>query len=322
MTDVKLGTPMGGTELILNNLQTALPDLTSQVQIMMSRPQNYTFEDKPRILWLQDLPEDPASAVLRDASYRTQFNRIVFASYWQQQRYNLILGIPFHEGVVIKNGVPFSTNRLPKTKGDGKLKFIYTSTPHRGLAVLASAAQMLADVRQDWELHVYSSLNIYGWHERDKDYQPLYDHLQKNPCVVYHGSQPNPVVREALNDAHVFVYPSIYAETSCMAVQEALMAGNLVITSSYGALPETCADWSWMMPFDERPEMMVEHTAQLMLRALEKYDDESVQNTLRVQSSYYQQFWSFESRVPRWKNLLETVISEGTPQQKLVYNMG
>src|SRR3990167_5152979 len=139
MSDVKTGTPMGGTELILGNLQAALPELTSQVQIMMSRPQNYTFENKPRVLWLQDLPEDPASAVLRDPSYRTQFNRIVFASHWQQQRYNMILGIPFHEGVVLKNGVPFVANTLPKTKGEGKLKFIYTSTPHRGLSILAAA---------------------------------------------------------------------------------------------------------------------------------------------------------------------------------------
>ena len=82
MTDVSA--PLGGTELILANLKDALPVLTSQVQIMMSRPENYTFEDKPRILWLQDLPQDPASAVLRDKSYRTKFNHIVFASHWRQ----------------------------------------------------------------------------------------------------------------------------------------------------------------------------------------------------------------------------------------------
>ena len=320
MSDVN-SAPMGGTELILANLQAALPELTSEVQIIMSRPQNYVLEDKPRILWLQDLPEDPASACLRDPSYRTQFNRIVFASHWQEQRYNLFLGIPYNEGVVIKNAVPWRAHTLPKPKVDGKLKFIYTSTPHRGLPILAAAAEMLAGVRQDWELHVYSSLNIYGWHEQDKQFQPLYDALQKIPQVVYHGSQPNNVVRDALDSAHVFVYPSVYLETSCMAIQEAMMAGCLAITSNYGALTETCGEWAWMFPFDERPEQMVEHTAHLMLRALERYDDEHLQSTLAVQSGYYQQYYSFESRVPRWQQLLETVIKEGAPEEKLVYHI-
>src|SRR5690606_20347588 len=242
------GKPLGGTELIYNNLCRALPELTKQVQIILSRPEQYALEDKPRILWLQDLPEDPASAPLRDKSYRTRFNRIVFVSFWQQQQYQRVLGIPFHEGIVIKNAVPLMQPNWDEKKRccerdhdyDGKcdrhqkpkLRFIYTSTPHRGLAVLAAAAEKLAEERQDWELHVYSSLKIYGWHDADQQFQPLYDKLKQNPCVVYHGTQPNATVRRALQNAHVFVYPSIYPETSCMAIQEAMMAGCLTITTS------------------------------------------------------------------------------------------
>ena len=101
--------PLGGTELILANLQEALPELTSQVQIMMSRPETYTFEDKPRILWCQDLPQDPASAVLKDQSYRTKFNHIVFASNWQQQQYNMYLGLPY-------NAVSYTHLTLPTNR--------------------------------------------------------------------------------------------------------------------------------------------------------------------------------------------------------------
>lgn len=315
---------MGGTELILANLKKALPDLTDQVQIIMSRPESVKLEDKPRVLWLQDLPQDPASAKLQDKVYRTNFNRIVFASYWQQQQYNIFLGIPYGEGVVIKNGVPTMAPKLPKVAGDGpgglrtKLKFLYTSTPHRGLNVLCAAAEALAKERQDWELHVYSSLNIYGWHEQDKQMQPLYDRLKDNPCVVYHGSQPNDVVRQACLDSHVFVYPSIYQETSCMAIQEAMMAGCLAITSSLGALIETCGEWAWMLPFSEDPVRLANYTLDAMRRALDSYDTELVQNVLRLQSHYFQSFYSFEGRLPRWKQLLETVIQEGVPQARFV----
>src|SRR4029079_15458609 len=208
-----LGTPMGGTELILANLKSALPELTDQVQIIMSRPQAIALENKPRILWLQDLPEDPASAPLKDPNYRSRYSRLVFCSHWQQQQYHAYLHIPFGEGVVIRNAVPRLTPSFPKPKPDGKLKFLYTSTPHRGLAILAIAADELAKLRRDWCLDVYSSLNLYGWHKADKRFDSLYDQLRQNPCVTYHGTVPNAAVRQACLDAHVWVYPSIYPET-------------------------------------------------------------------------------------------------------------
>lgn len=338
MSDVNPSAPMGGTELILSNLQKALPELTSQVQIMMSRPEQYELdESKPRILWLQDLPEDPASSILRDPSYRTKFNAIVFCSYWQQQQYNRVLGIPYKDGVVIRNGVPRLQPILPKSRSipcgadeqqcdsacrstheKRKLKFLYTSTPHRGLALLAAAADALAKERQDWELHVYSSLNIYGWHEQDKQFAPLYDKLRENPCVVYHGSQPNDVVRQACLDSHVFVYPSIYQESSCMAIQEAMMAGCLTITTSLGALIETCGSWAWMMPYLESPELLASYTYEYMKLALDRYDHSYTQSLLIGQAQYFQAFYSFESRVDAWATLLQNVIKEGPPVEKLV----
>lgn len=309
--------PLGGTELILANLKKALPDLTSQVQIIMSRPEQVELENKPRILWLQDLPQDPASACLRDPGYRKNFNKIVFASSWQRQMYNLFLGIPYSEGVVIKNAVPRIEPVLPKTV-DGKLKFLYTSTPHRGLAVLAAAAEQFAKERQDWELHVYSSFNIYGWHEQDKQFTPLYDQLRRNPCVVYHGSQPNDVVRQACLDSHVFIYPSIYQETSCMAIQEAMMAGCLAITTDLAALIETCGEWAWRMPFTENANQLAHYTLDAMRRAMDAYADPFLQSVLHAQTQYYQSFYSFENRVPQWKSLLEAVVQESPQEQRFI----
>jgi UDP-glucose:(glucosyl)LPS alpha-1,2-glucosyltransferase len=312
--------PMGGTELILANLKAALPDLTDQVQIIMSRPEQVLLEDKPRILWLQDLPQDPASACLRDATYRTNFNKIVFCSHWQQHQYHIYLGIPYTDGVVIKNAVPNIGGEIKKSPvdKDNKLRFIYTSTPHRGLPILAAVADHLATERQDWQLDVYSSLNIYGWHEQDKQFTELYDKLKANPCVNYHGSVPNAQVRDAVKDAHVFVYPSIYQETSCMAIQEALMAGCLGITSNFGALPETCAEWAWMFQYSENPEDIAQKTYAGMSRALDSYNNDSVQQVLQLQRWYYQTFYSFESRVPVWKSLLEHVIAQGKPEPMLI----
>lgn len=326
MDDVRQVNPArGGTELILANLKQALPELCDKVQIICSRPQQTPFEEKPRILWLQDLPQDPASQCLADPSYRTAFNKIVFVSHWQQQQYHQALRIPYHEGVVIKNAVPRMTPTFPKprfhgelTNGNpGKLRFLYTSTPHRGLAVLAAAADALVKERQDWELHVYSSLKTYGWDEQDKQFEPLYDLLRQNPCVTYHGSGTNEQVRQACLDAHIWVYPSIYAETSCMSAQEAMMAGCLAITTNFGALPETCGEWAWMFPIDEQAEVICQRTHHRMVAALELYDDKHTQMVLRAQSDYFQKFWAFEGRLGTWKGLLEQVVTEGVRKEML-----
>jgi UDP-glucose:(glucosyl)LPS alpha-1,2-glucosyltransferase len=328
------GVARGGTELILANLKQAFPELVDQVQIICSRPQGVPLEDKPRILWLQDLPQDPASQCLSDPGFRSKFNRLVFVSHWQQQQYNMALRIPFHDGVVIKNAVPRLAPSFPKpriypmptgveavddtTGNPGKLRFLYTSTPHRGLAIVAAAADALAKERQDWELHVWSSLKTYGWDDADKQFEPLYDSLRKNPCVTYHGSGTNAEVRQACLDAHIFVYPSIYAETSCMSIQEAMMAGCLAITTNFGCLPETCAEWAIMFPIDEQAEVICQRTHLFMRHALDIYDDEATQRSLEQQSNYFQKFWAFEGRLSSWKMLLETVIAEGPKKEMLV----
>ena len=41
----------------------------------------------------------------------------------------------------------------------------------------------------------------------------------------------------------MFVYPSIFEETSCASALEALASGVHVITNNFGALYETCAEW-------------------------------------------------------------------------------
>jgi UDP-glucose:(glucosyl)LPS alpha-1,2-glucosyltransferase len=304
--------PMGGTELILGHLRAALPELTDKVQIIMSRPLSVPLEHKPRLLWLQDRAQEPDSAPLRDAAFRAQFNALVFVSHWQQQTYHAVLGVPFAEGVVIKNAVPRIDVTLPKPRGD-RLQFIYTSVPYKGLVCLTEAARRLAEIRQDWMLHVYSSLKIYGLHERDRRFHATYRALEQNPCVVFHGSVPNAEVRDAVTAAHVFVYPSTFMETSCMAAQEALMAGCLAITSNFGALPETCAEWAWMFPYDERPDVMVDRTVASMVRALDEYDGPAVQDLLPRQVSYYRQFYAFEARLAAWRTLLEDVARQPIP---------
>ena len=128
----------GGTELMLEGLKKRIdPELWDNFNFIMSRVRDEFIDpDKPNILWLQDLPEDPESQHLKSISSRERFAKIVFNSNWQQQQYNMKLGVPYEDGVVLKNCcVRFEPHEKPKGH---KLRLVYNSTPQRGLHVLES----------------------------------------------------------------------------------------------------------------------------------------------------------------------------------------
>lgn len=310
---------LGGTELMIARVRAAFPELTEQVQLVGSRPRDSQLDPtRPKLVWLQDLIDDPSLSILKDATHRSQYNAIVCVSAWQQDQFARA-GIPYADTTVIKNAIEPLVPIWPKPVNDGKLKLIYHSTPHRGLAVLSAAAAELAKVRQDWHLDVYSSTKIYGWPDaQDAQFEPLYDQLRSNPCVTYHGTQDQATVRQAVLNAHIWVYPSIYPETSCLCAIEALMAGCLGITTAFGALPETCAEWAWFVPYTDHLPTLAGTTQQAMSHALDHYRDDGIQKLLRMQSVYYQTFWTFEQRLSQWRSVLERCVKEGPKAARFV----
>lgn len=241
----------GGTELIARRMVRDIPrDLLNGVQIIHSRVRELDPDSK-KILVIHDLPQDPEFTKLTDADYRKQFDKIVFVSNWQQHMFNMVSGIPFKESLVIPNGIdvaPFT----PKDNS-GTIKLIYHTTPHRGLALLIPAFEE-ASKHFDIHLDVFSSFNAYGWGERDEQYKELFDRIDSLPNATNHGFQPNNVVREYLTKSHIFAYPSIWSETSCLALIEAMCFGNIAIHSNLGALPETAGGLTDCYMFNEDPQ--------------------------------------------------------------------
>ena len=176
----------GGTELMAEGLEQHVDkELLSKFQIIPSRVRELDPTKIP-VLWLHDLPWDPESAKLKDPEYRKQFKKIVFVSHWQQQMYNLVLGVPFSEGVVIKNAIkPIPSELIDKSELDpsdirhGKIRLIYHPTPHRGLEILVPVFNEMLKYHPDIHLDVYSSFKLYGWAERDKPYEALFEEIKK-----------------------------------------------------------------------------------------------------------------------------------------------
>jgi glycosyltransferase involved in cell wall biosynthesis len=301
----------GGTELSIAELERHVPkDLLDKFQVIPSRFRGLT-EGLIPIYWVHDTAEDPEMHHLADGGWK-KFARIVFVSNWQMQRFIERYGIPWSHCCVLPNAIEPFPDDMHYLDNAGTLRFIYHTTPHRGLNILAAAFDALSS-RHDVHLDVYSSFSIYGWEGRDKEYEPLYDRLRANPKVTYHGARPLDEVRAALRETHAFVYPSTWPETGCRALIEAMCAGVVCATTNYGCLYETSMGLAFNYQFDENPQKLAEATWAVMENYVDMIRKMTTPqfNALRSKTSKNSQaFFSWERRKNEWAALLQEVLGD------------
>jgi UDP-glucose:(glucosyl)LPS alpha-1,2-glucosyltransferase len=304
----------GGTELMQRGLYARLPaELLDKFQIIPSRVRELD-KTKYRILWLHDLPEDPESERALSNDGWKNYHRIVFVSYWQQQRYIDKYNIPWSKCVVMQNAiVPFEAHEKPKDK----IRLIYTSTPHRGLTILFAVFNKLCETYDNIELDVYSSFKLYGWADRDEAFQPLFDQIKNHPKANYHGAVPNSEIREALKQSHIFAYPSIWPETSCLCLIEAMSAGLLCVHPAYGALPETAANWTLMYNTHESLNDHANVFYGNMVEAIQVVKSGVVNLRLKSQVSYVNLFYDWDLRAAQWNHFLNSVLGEPLEEKEV-----
>jgi UDP-glucose:(glucosyl)LPS alpha-1,2-glucosyltransferase len=294
----------GGTEIMLEALHARLdPELGKQFQIVPSRIRDLD-PDRKKILWLHNKPCREEASFLEFAENRALFAGIVCVSHYQAMLYHLIPGVPYADMTVIQNAiVPFGQYIARR---DNRIRLIYHSAPDRGLEILVPVFKYLAMHHTDIELDVYSSFSLYGWSERDDVYRSLFERCNAHPRIRYHGAQPNSAVRQALSRSDIFSYPNIDPETSCIAAIEAMAAGCLVVCSAHGGLPETCANFAQLYPFSEDLRAHADRFTREMDQAINgvrqrRVEDEHLR---RQQVDYFNQFYSWERRLPEWTGYL------------------
>lgn len=208
----------------------------------------------PLVLWTQHSLDQPAMQMLQVSETRASWDVIVCISNWHRTTMIQHYGLDPACVSVLRNAIgPRFENLFASPEDLMVVKstrpiLAYTSTPFRGLNVLLHIFPM---VRQEWpdaELRVYSSMKVYQQNEAQDDCRVLYDQCRALPGAVYVGSLPQPELAAALRTATVLSYTNTFAETSCIAVMEALASGLFVVTSDLGALPETTLGFGILVP--------------------------------------------------------------------------
>lgn len=293
---------MGGTELQRDWLLGAMPpEYLKRFQIMC-RPEEFDA-GRNQILWIQDMPLDVP--FITDPETRGQFSKIVFVSAWQQMVFFLNANVPFSDGSIIRNAV-HPIGAVDKYVDD-KIRLIYHPTPHRGLEILVPVFEELSERYPQIHLDVFSNFDIYARSLLNENYEHLYDRCRNHPQITYHGSQPNEIVREYLSRAHIFSYPSIWRETSCMSAMEAMTARCLIVAPDYGALPETLANFHIRYDWTEDKAEHREVFKQKLVEAIELSINKTMEAHLDFQKQYADKFYNKEHRINDWTKLLSSI---------------
>jgi glycosyltransferase involved in cell wall biosynthesis len=300
---------MGGSDLTYNKLLSKLePRYLEGVNLILNSTNESSLQkDCINIVWNQHNIDQPAIFNMASQEYIKSIDYFIYVSHWQFEKYRYKFGIPERKSLVIQNAVDeFTAYVKPK-----KIKLIYTSTPWRGLNILLECFQRLD--RDDVELDVFSSTSIYG---PDFDrinspkYAELFDKAKNMKNVNYRGLASNEDVRIALQNAHIFSYPCVWEETSCMSAIEAGMAGLNLVTTNLGALFETCGSWAKFISYDSNNSNLITKYTHALNKTIDQFWEEENQAKLSEQSKYFNQFYGWSSRIKEWENFLSQVCKK------------
>ena len=273
-------------------LKNVPQDLLQNFAIHFSRPRE-VYNDVKNIMYCHDLAADPENNILKDGGWK-KFDHFVFVSQWQRDQYVVMYGIPYHRCTVIYNAI--EKEYSPRKRDMETIRFIYHTTPHRGLQLVVPIFKELVKTYDNIHLDVYSSFKIYGWEQRDKPYQDLFETIKNDPNMTYHGSVSNDEVLNALDKSHIFMYPCIWQETSCIALIEAIRSGVICIHPNYGALTETA----------EGATVVYDYTDNLPTHAIRCYDAaKNALDTLKMFPDSFEVF-THSSRFVLNKNHINT----------------
>lgn len=305
--------PRGGTELQFEYLKNHVdPKLLDKVQICTSVPEKISLHpEKKNILWQKNSYDQPnLHPWFKDKSNHNKYDWYVFNSHWNFEKFRMMFDLPGEKCLVIKNGLDHIKVRDLENKKD-KIRLIFQPTPWRGLSVLLAAMQMINN--RNIVLDVYSSTEVYGENfkkNHDNEFKALYDQAEQLPNVNYIGYKPNEYIKENLHKYDIFAYPSIWEETFCISLLESMRAGLHCITTNYGALFETGAEYCSYIPY-QKDHLNLAKTFARSIEACADYlyTEQSIQH-LKHQVNYVHLNYNWGKIGNQWSSFLEGITNE------------
>lgn len=192
---------------------------------------NYKLTNAPTFLWCHDL-------ITPGAEHHSNYIKHLCLTPFHKNYVQTMQGIPEDKIWVTRNGiVPERFTDVPTNKDPNK--FIFSSSPDRGLD---RAMLVLDEVRKkypDIKLHVYYGIE----HLPQYGHQVLFDKLKKmiaeRDWVIYHGATQQDKLMSEFKSAAFCVQPSDWCETSMISALERACAGVYQIIRGIAGVVDT-----------------------------------------------------------------------------------
>ena len=302
---VSFNDSFGGSENQLRLLLKYLPDESfKNINLILNNANHDLIEkDKINILWMHHFVNQKEAQNLSSKDFVQELDYIVFNSNWNSENHIYQFKIPKNKSVVIKNAIEkIDVEEKPKDK----INLIYHTTPWRGLALLLKVFKNLN--LKNVELNVCSSTIIYGKKFDSvlgKTYESIFNECKNTKNVNYFGFLDNKKIIQMLKKMHIFSYPSIWPETSCIAAIESMAAGCEVVTTNLGALSETCSSFGTFVNFDRNFDNLEKKYSEVLLNSIKNFWSDKNQDKLKLQSKSINATCSWNARSVEWKNFFD-----------------
>ena len=299
---VSFNDSFGGSENQMRSLLKNLEDKNfKDINLILNNASHDLIEkDKINILWMHHFVNQKEAQNLGSKDFINKLDWIVYNSNWNFEKHVYQFKVPENKCMVIKNAIEkINFEEKPKNK----ISLIYHTTPWRGLVLLLKIFKDL-DL-ENVELNVCSSTAIYGKKfdsALGKTYENLFRDCKNTKNVNYIGFLDNKKVIDLLKKTHIFSYPSIWPETSCISAIEAMAAGCEVVTTNLGALYETCSPFGTFVNFDRNFDNLEKRYTEVLLHSIKNYWSDENQNKLKLQRESINATYSWDVRSIEWKN--------------------
>ena len=295
----------GGSESQFRLLLKYLPDESFKDINLILNSTNYDLLEKDRIniLWMHHFVNQNEARNLKSKEFINKLDYIVYNSNWNLEQHIKYFHIPKNKTVVIKNAIE-KINFIEKPSG--KINLIYHTTPWRGLKLLLKVFKNLN--LENVELNICSSTIIYG-NKFDqvlgKKYESLFDQCKNTKNVNYFGFMKYTEIMQLLENMHIFSYPSIWPETSCISAIESMASGCEVVTTNLGALYETCAPFGTLVSFDRNLDNLEKNFSKVLVNSINNYWSKENQNKLSLQRDVINSTYTWDQRSIEWINFFK-----------------
>ncbi len=295
----------GGSENQLRLLLKHLPDESfKDINLILNNTSEDLIEkNRINILWMQHFVNQDEAKNMGKKDYLDKLDYIIFNSNWNFEKYQYQFKIPENKSLVIKNAIE-EINYQEKPKDE--INLVYHTTPWRGLVHLLKVFKKLNN--ENVKLNICSSTIIYGKKFDDilgKKYQKIFEECKTTKNVNYFGFVKNEKVIDLLKKMHIYSFPSIWPETSCISAIEAMAAGCQIVSTNLGALYETCSPFGTLMSFDPDLNNLEKKYEKILLESINNFWSEDNQKKLKLQRETINLLYSWKTRSIEWKNFFD-----------------